>query len=100
MDKGNDFPLHFKAYLNSLEYESQYIYVLQISLQNTPYIDIVKNQNTSINFPNLMICLVSNFRVCQNNHSLVWFSNTDNSTAAFQNIDSDFIFIIYITILV
>ena len=31
--KGNDFPLHFKAYLNSLEYESQYMYFfLQIFL--------------------------------------------------------------------
>ena len=43
-----------------------------------------------------MICVVSNFRVCQNNHSLVWFSNNDNFTAAFQNIDSDSIIIINI----
>ena len=81
MEKENDFPLHFKAYLNSLEYESQYVYffLAKISLKITPYIDIVKNQNTSINFPSLTICVVSNFRVCLNNHSLVCFSNTDNS---------------------
>ena len=28
MEKGNDFSLHFKAYLNSLAYESKYIYFL------------------------------------------------------------------------
>ena len=28
VEKGDDFSLNFKAYLNSLEYESQYIYLL------------------------------------------------------------------------
>ena len=54
MEKGNDFPLHYKAYLNSLEYESQYMYFfLAYMTFKIRHTSNCKNQNTSIFFSKL-----------------------------------------------